>query len=95
MCGGGPEFRCAWPEFSVFVAGVFGVRAGGTGRSSQMPGEAGAVGVGVRVAVVVVVVVVVAVAVAVVGDVRATDLQFLLCMFSLFFVFLQTEKTFL
>lgn len=39
------------PEFSVFVAGVFGVRAGGTGRSSQMPGEAGAVGVGVRVAV--------------------------------------------
>lgn len=80
------------PEFSVFVAGVFGVRAGGTGRSSQMPGEAGAVGVGVRVAVgggaVVVVVVVV-------GDVRATDLQFLLCMFSLFFVFLQTEKTFL
>lgn len=82
------------PEFSVFVAGVFGVRAGGTGRSSQMPGEAGAVGVGVRVAVgggaVVVVVVVV-----VVGDVRATDLQFLLCMFSLFFVFLQTEKTFL
>lgn len=59
-----------------------------------MPGEAGAVGVrvGVRVAVrggaVVVVVVVV-------GDVRATDLQFLLCMFSLFFVFLQTEKTFL
>lgn len=83
----------------MFVAGVFGVRAGGTGRSSQMPGEAGAVGVGVRVAVVVVVVVVVvvavAVAVAVVGDVRATDLQFLLCMFSLFFVFLQTEKTFL
>ena len=71
------------------------MRAGGTGRSSQMPGEAGAVGVGVRVAVVVVVVVVVAVAVAVVGDVRATDLQFLLCMFSLFFVFLQTEKTFL
>lgn len=78
----------------MFVAGVFGVRAGGTGRSSQMPGEAGAVGVGVRVAIgggaVVVVVVVV-----VVGDVRATDLQFLLCMFSLFFVFLQTEKTFL
>lgn len=80
----------------MFVAGVFGVRAGGTGRSSQMPGEAGAVGVGVGVrvaigggAVVVVVVVVV------VGDVRATDLQFLLCMFSLFFVFLQTEKTFL
>lgn len=36
-----------------------------------------------------------AVVVAVVGDVRATDLQFLLCMFSLFFVFLQTEKTFL
>lgn len=76
----------------MFVAGVFGVRAGGTGRSSQMPGEAGAVGVGVKVAVgggaVVVVVVVV-------GDVRATDLQFLLCMFSLFFVFLQTEKTFL
>lgn len=34
-------------------------------------------------------------AVVVVGDVRATDLQFLLCMFSLFFVFLQTEKTFL
>ena len=33
--------------------------------------------------------------VVVVGDVRATDLQFLLCMFSLFFVFLQTEKTFL
>ena len=30
-----------------------------------------------------------------VGDVRATDLQILLCMFSLFFVFLQTEKTFL
>ena len=28
------------------------MRAGGTGRSSQMPGEAGAVGVGVRVAVV-------------------------------------------
>ena len=59
-----------------------------------MPGEAGAVGVrvGVRVAVrggaVVVVVVVV-------GDVRATDLQFLLCMFSLFFVFLLYEKTFL
>lgn len=70
---------------SVFVAGVFGVRAGGTGRSSQMPGEAGAVGVGVRVAVVV----------AVAGEVRATGLQFLLCMFSLFFVFLQTEKTFL
>ena len=68
------------------------MRAGGTGRSSQMPGEAGAVGVRVAVgggAVVVVVVVVV------VGDVRATDLQFLLCMFSLFFVFLQTEKTFL
>ena len=79
------------PEFSVFVAGVFGVRAGGTGRSSQMPGEAGAVGVGVRVAVGGAVVV----AVVVVGDVRATDLQFLLCMFSLFFVFLQTEKTFL
>lgn len=79
------------PEFSVFVAGVFGVRAGGTGRSSQMPGEAGAVGVGVRVAVGGAVVVVV----VVVGDVRATDLQFLLCMFSLFFVFLQTEKTFL
>lgn len=75
----------------MFVAGVFGVRAGGTGRSSQMPGEAGAVGVGVRVAVVVAV----AVAVAVVGDVRATGLQILLCMFSLFFVFLQTEKTFL
>lgn len=74
------------PEFSVFVAGVFGVRAGGAGRSSQMPGEAGAVGV--RGGAVVVVVVVV-------GDVRATDLQFLLCMFSLFFVFLQTEKTFL
>ena len=37
----------------------------------------------------------VVVVVAVVGDVRATDLQFLLCMFSLFFVFLQTEKTFL
>lgn len=76
----------------MFVAGVFSVRAGGTGRSSQMPGEAGAVGVGVVAvggAVVVVVVVVV------VGDVRATDLQFLLCMFSLFFVFLQTEKTFL
>lgn len=36
-----------------------------------------------------------AVVVAVVGDVRATDLQFLLCMFSLFFVFLQTGKTFL
>lgn len=36
-----------------------------------------------------------AVVVVVVGDVRATDLQFLLCMFSLFFVFLQTEKTFL
>lgn len=70
---------------SVFVAGVFGVRAGGTGRSSQMPGEAGAVGVGVRVAVVV----------AVAGEVRATGLQILLCMFSLFFVFLQTEKTFL
>lgn len=79
------------PEFSVFVAGVFGVRAGGAGRSSQMPGEAGAVGVGVRVAVGGAVVV----AVVVVGDVRATDLQFLLCMFSLFFVFLQTEKTFL
>lgn len=79
------------PEFSVFVAGVFGVRAGGTGRSSQMPGEAGAVGVGVKVAVGGAVVVVV----VVVGDVRATDLQFLLCMFSLFFVFLQTEKTFL
>lgn len=75
----------------MFVAGVFGVRAGGAGRSSQMSGEAGAVGVGVRVAVVVAV----AVAVAVVGDVRATDLQILLCMFSLFFVFLQTEKTFL
>ena len=29
------------------------------------------------------------------GDVRATGLQILLCMFSLFFVFLQTEKTFL
>lgn len=81
------------PEFSVFVAGVFGVRAGGAGRSSQMPGEAGAVGVGVRVAVGGAVVV--AVVVVVVGDVRATDLQFLLCMFSLFFVFLQTEKTFL
>jgi hypothetical protein len=52
-----------------------------------MPGEAGAVGVGVRVAVVV--------AVAVAGEVRATGLQILLCMFSLFFVFLQTEKTFL
>lgn len=77
------------PEFSVFVAGVFGVRAGGAGRSSQMPGEAGAVGVGVRVAVGGAVVV----AVVVVGDVRATDLQFLLCMFSLFFVFLQTEVT--
>lgn len=76
------------PEFSVFVAGVFGVRAGGAGRSSQMPGEAGAVGVRGGAVVVVVVVVVV-------GDVRATDLQFLLCMFSLFFVFLQTEKTFL
>lgn len=63
----------------MFVAGVFGVRAGGTGRSSQMPGEA----------------VVVVVVVVVVGDVRATGLQFLLCMFSLFFVFLQTEKTFL
>ena len=74
------------PEFSVFVAGVFGVRAGGAGRSSQMPGVAGAVGV--RGGAVVVVVVVV-------GDVRATDLQFLLCMFSLFFIFLQTEKTFL
>lgn len=63
----------------MFVAGVFGVRAGGMGRSSQMPGGA----------------VVVVVVVVVVGDVRATDLQFLLCMFSLFFVFLQTEKTFL
>lgn len=72
----------------MFVAGVFSVRAGGTGRSSQMPGEAGAVGVGV-------VAVGGAVVVVVVGDVRATDLQFLLCMFSLFFVFLQTEKTFL
>lgn len=41
------------------------------------------------------VVVVVVVAVAVVGEVRATGLQILLCMFSLFFVFLQTEKTFL
>lgn len=61
------------------VAGVFGVRAGGMGRSSQMPGGA----------------VVVVVVVVVVGDVRATGLQFLLCMFSLFFVFLQTEKTFL
>ena len=79
----------------MFVAGVFGVRAGGTGRSSQMSGEAGAVGVGVGVRVAVVVVVAVAVAVAVAGDVRATGLQFLLCMFSLFFVFLQTEKTFL
>lgn len=75
----------------MFVAGVFGVRAGGTGRSSQMPGEAGAVGVGVRVAIGGAVVVVV----VVVGDVRATDLQFLLCMFSLFFVFLHPEKTFL
>lgn len=74
----------------MFVAGVFSVRAGGTGRSSQMPGEAGAVGVGV-VAVGGAVVVVVAVA----GEVRATGLQILLCMFSLFFVFLQTEKTFL
>lgn len=63
----------------MFVAGVFGVRAGGMGRSSQMPGGA----------------VVVVVVVVVVGDVRATGLQFLLCMFSLFFVFLQTEKTFL
>ena len=45
------SFGVRGPEFSVFVAGVFGVRAGGTGRSSQMPGEAGAVGVGVRVAV--------------------------------------------
>lgn len=36
-----------------------------------------------------------AVVVVVVGDVRATDLQFLLCMFSLFFVFLHPEKTFL
>jgi len=35
----------------VFVAGVFGVRAGGMGRSSQMPGGRGSVGVGVRVAV--------------------------------------------
>ena len=75
---------------SVFVAGVFGVRAGGTGRCSQMPGVAGAVGVGVWVAVGGGAVVVV-----VVGDVRATDLQFLLCMFSLFFVFLHPEKTFL
>ena len=74
----------------MFVAGDFSVRAGGTGRSSQMPGEAGAVGVGVVAVGGAVVVVVV-----VVGDVRATDLQFLLCMFSLFFVFLQTEKTFL
>ena len=67
----------------MFVAGVFGVRAGGMGRSSQMPGGAVVVVVGVVVVVVVV------------GDVRATGLQFLLCMFSLFFVFLQTEKTFL
>lgn len=37
----------------------------------------------------------VVVVVVVVGDVRATDLQFLLCMFSLFFVFLHYEKTFL
>lgn len=63
----------------MFVAGVFGVRAGGMGRSSQMPGGA----------------VVVVVVVVVVGEVRATGLQILLCMFSLFFVFLQTEKTFL
>ena len=35
----------------------------------------------------------VVVVVVVVGDVRATGLQFLLCMFSLFFVFLQTEVT--
>ena len=61
----------------MFVAGVFGVRAGGMGRSSQMPGGA----------------VVVVVVVVVVGDVRATGLQFLLCMFSLFFVFLRCEVT--
>lgn len=79
------------PEFSVFVAGVFGVRAGGTGRSSQMPGGRLRLELelGLQLGGAVVVVV------AVVGDVRATDLQFLLCMFSLFFVFLQTEKTFL
>ena len=75
------SFRCAGAGVSVFVAGVFGVRAGGMGRSSQMPGGA--------------VVFVVVVVVVVVGAVRATGLQFLLCMFSLFFVFLQTEKTFL
>lgn len=50
---------------------------------------------GLQLGSAVVVVVVVVVAVAVVGEVRATGLQILLCMFSLFFVFLQPEKTFL
>ena len=59
------------------------------GRSSQMPGGRGRLELelGLQLGG--------AVVVAVVGDVRATDLQFLLCMFSLFFVFLQTGKTFL
>lgn len=74
----------------MFVAGVFGVRAGGMGRSSQMPG-----GGRVRLELELGLQLGGAVVVAVVGDVRATDLQFLLCMFSLFFVFLQTGKTFL
>lgn len=80
----GPEFRCSWPEFSVCGPGVRdGVRRC---RGRQVRLE---LGLQLGGAVVVVVVVVV------VGDVRAMDLQFLLCMFSLFFVFLQTEKTFL
>lgn len=76
----GPEFRCSWPEFSVCGPGVRdGVRRC-RGRRVRLELELGLQLGG---------------AVVVVGDVRATDLQFLLCMFSLFFVFLQTEKTFL
>lgn len=79
----GPEFRCSWPEFSVCGPGVWdGVRRC-RGRRVRLELELLQLGGAVVVVVVVV------------GDVRATDLQFLLCMFSLFFVFLQTEKTFL
>lgn len=76
----GPEFRCSWPEFSVCGPGVRdGVRRC-RGRRVRLELE-----LGLQLWS----------AVAVVGEVRATGLQILLCMFSLFFVFLQTEKTFL
>lgn len=76
----GPEFRCSWPEFSVCGPGVWdGVRRC-RGRRVRLELE-----LGLQLWS----------AVAVVGEVRATGLQILLCMFSLFFVFLQTEKTFL